>query len=576
MRERKSSLSRLLSPEKRHPESRKKYQYFIISIVFVFSFLYLSQSTHSNITIFKNVNLYRNRSVNSFAVSDGKFIGFNKVYKNAKIVDLKNSFITPGFIDSHGHSYYLGIEKSQCSLISSSSIYEIIKRLESCSTNTRSNFLFGLGWDQNLWVNKTLPSYKDLSSPKLDNFNIILTRVDYHAYWINNKFLQTLKLPIDFKVDGGTIILDESNNPTGIFIDNAMQLIDSMKPVSTDQEYLDALVLASNELTKYGITTINDAGLPPHLINLMKQAIDKDLFKPRNYIMINCPNQTEICESKVDPILLFNKNGGKLYKDKLLVKSVKLLLDGAIGSYGAKFFEPYSDAPLKTGFLRIPASRVNEIVFKWAKLGYQVNQHAIGDMANNIALNAIEHSIKHLTLNNNHRFRIEHAQVIKDTDVSRFKELNVIASIQPTHATTDMKYALSRLGDARLQNAYLTCTFKKIGVGIALGSDFPVENSNPLFGIYSAVTRLDHHGDSPDGKDGWYQKEKIGFDDAFDGFTSDASFASFSENIVGKVDVGYFADFVVWDRDFTRDVADLLRAKAVTTFIGGTVVYQKD
>ncbi|KAJ3397967.1 hypothetical protein HDU92_000068 [Lobulomyces angularis] len=545
----------------------------------------------------------KNSLISTFVVKDDKFIidtdDFNenlKNHPNAEVIDAKNKLITPGLIDSHGHSLFLGEQLLKCNLKGSKSVFEIRSKLLVHLQQEKLNknqWIYGIGWDQTLWSTE-FPTFHDLESELLSQFPIILTRIDYHCYWLNRKAIEFVKpyLPTDLKVEGGEILL-VNGNISGIFLDNAMSFVDLAKPLITEAEILKAFKLANDELLRYGVTSMHDAGLRPSEINILKKAVDLKYFKVKNYVMINCFDMLKLCDEEVDKDVLYFTNNNNIYKNLISVRSVKLFLDGALGSWGAKLLAPYSgkyklsitdkmiqlmflkDDTSKNGFLRIPEKELPDIVRKWSLKGYQVNIHAIGDEANKIALDAMEQSYMSDNFKNDKRFRIEHAQILRLTDIGRFKNMSIIASMQPTHATSDMKYAEKRLGPQRILGAYAWKTLINAGVTLALSSDFPVEPVNPLQGIYSAVTRKDKFGDSPHGKNGWYPNEKLSITESLKGFTINGAFSSFQENLVGSIENGKFADFVIFDKDFINyeGELDILKSKVLSTVVNGELVF---
>ncbi|KAJ3277580.1 hypothetical protein HK104_003193, partial [Borealophlyctis nickersoniae] len=395
------------------------------------------------------------------------------------------------------------------------------------------------------------------SDPRLASVPIYLVRIDGHASWANGKVLAIAAkvLPSDpGKVEGGEIVLGSDGKPTGIFVDNAMSFVgEQVQPIPDEEQRSQQLELATKEMLKYGLTGIHDAGVDPADLPFLQRAVDLGRLPVRMYAMILCRNQTGYCGDRVPEDLLHKNYGGRLY-----VRSAKLMLDGALGSWGAAMIK-----------------------------GFQVNIHAIGDFANKLVLDAFEGNMQRWDKEARQprgadlRLRIEHAQIMTLPDVYRTAKLGVIPSVQPTHCTSDMSYVESRIGK-RAEGAYIWKTFLDAGVHhLPLGSDFPIERVNPLLGIYAAVTRKAANGTSPHGPDGWHPREKLSPEEALRGFTLDAAYASFQEEQSGSIAVGKLADFAVFDRDFLAAAStgtvegeqSILQAKCVATVVDGVVAY---
>ncbi|MEX1055150.1 MAG: amidohydrolase, partial [Rhodothermales bacterium] len=361
---------------------------------------------------------------------------------------------------------------------------------------------------------------------------------------------------------GGKILRDEDGEPTGIFIDAAMSLLSEHVPEADEAHRAEALRRVLEETARLGLTGVHDAGISMDDINLYRTAIDEDRFDLRLYGMIGGVGSTldTMCES--GPILSY---GGRLS-----VRSVKLYIDGALGSRGAALLEPYADDPSNTGLLRKAPDAFTEEVKSVLRCGFQANTHAIGDRGNRVALQAYEEAIGELGPGPG-RHRIEHAQIVHPDDFVRFHELHVIASMQPTHATSDMYWAGDRVGEARLAGAYSWRTFLDNGVALTFGSDFPVEAVNPLLGFHAAVTRQDAAG-WPDG--GWLPEQRVTRDEALRAFTIGAAYAAFQEDEVGSLEAGKYADFVVLSKNImTIPPSEILETDVLATYLGGRRIY---
>lgn len=484
--------------------------------------------------------------------------------KPTKTVDLGGKTVIPGLIDAHGHVMGLGFSQLDVNLAGIKSLDSTLSKLkEFVQKNPELNWITGRGWNQTLWKENQFPVAKDLDKIVGDK-PVFLRRIDGHAGWANSEALKLAGISKEtIDPDGGKIIRDKSGNPTGVFIDNAMYLIGSKIPDKTREESEKALLLSLKEMAEMGLTGVHDAGISASDYDLYKDFADDGKLTTRIYAMIGGSGR--------DFDVISAKGILKNYaNDKLFVRSVKLYEDGALGSRGAAMIHPYSDDPANRGLLFHNEAELTEMMLKVASKGYQVNTHAIGDEANYVVLNAIEAVTKKLKLID-HRFRIEHAQIVQLSDIPRFKELNVIASMQPTHATSDKNMAEARVGAERIKGAYAWRKFLDQGTILAAGSDFPVEYSNPFFGLYSAVTRQDHEGNPVNG---WYPEEKLTRVEALKAFTIDAAWAGFMQDVTGSLELGKWADFIVLDQDyFKTPESEIWKIKVEQTWLGAKKVY---
>ncbi|RUS28275.1 hypothetical protein BC938DRAFT_482081 [Jimgerdemannia flammicorona] len=542
-----------------------------------------------------NANVYtvdeRGLKANAFVVENGKFvdIGSEKEimerWPNVKRkIDLHNRTVVPGLIDSHGHLMEYGHILAQPRLNDARSVEEvraILKLYVENSSNItyleKGPWLQGWGWDQTLFPSKSFPTAADLDvDPVLASIPIVLRRRDGHASWINGRVIALLRLNgVDLDhavVDGGEIVRDPG---LGVLLDNAMDLVDQYIPPFTEKQNQAALSSAISALHSVGITSIHDAGVSPDTIEFYKRSHEAGRFRLRNYIMIKCPSLNVYCGNEVPKF--------ETIDGILKLNSVKLFMDGALGSWGAAMLEPYQDDPSKSGILRSDPSIFPELVKQWIDNGYQVNTHCIGDRGNRIILDSYERNLVSIFGNdleklrqNDYRLRIEHAQILTPSDIQRTGRLAILPSMQPTHATSDMGYAESRLGYERTKyGAYAWRSFLDSGVpALPLGSDFPVESPDPRKGIYSAVTRRYANGSSPHGPDGWFPEQRLSRMEALRGFTLDAAYGAFMEESIGSISKNKFADFVVFDQDIlTVPEHDILNAMVLATVIGGHIVF---
>ncbi|MBI3788904.1 MAG: amidohydrolase, partial [Ignavibacteriales bacterium] len=417
-----------------------------------------------------------------------------KKFKTKKVVDLHGKSVFPGLIDAHGHMMSLGISKLTFDLVGSSSEAEAAARVkERVDQSKPERWIRGRGWDQNRWKSKKFPTHEvlDIVAP---NNPVLLSRVDGHAIWVNKRALEIAEITKDTPdPDGGKIVRDAKGNPTGVFVDNAMRLVGKFLPPLSEDEATQAMNLAVQECLKYGITTVHDMGVDAKEIELYQHLIDSNQFPFRVYAAIGGAGSTwsqyiGTDSSGVKKQQLIGYGGNKLW-----VRAIKLYIDGALGSRGAALLEPYSDDPGNRGLTVTSEEALRKTIDEALLNGFQVLTHAIGDRGNNIVLNTYEAALKAHPVSD-HRLRVEHAQVLYANDITRFKQLGVIPSMQPTHCTSDMYWAEARLGPTRVLGAYAWRSLLETGVIIAGGSDFPVEHANPMFGIYAAVTRQDQQG----------------------------------------------------------------------------------
>ncbi|KAF7315179.1 Amidohydrolase 3 [Mycena indigotica] len=493
--------------------------------------------------------------------------------------------IVPGLADAHAHLLQQGY-KMQLQLDGANSIEEVVERIKAYIVahpkvhQDPNRWIEGMGWDQNRW-GSTFPTAEDLSrDPVLKGRPILLYRVDVHAAWVSERALELMQpFPKDSEIEGGSIVRDSDGNPTGIFLDNAMALIPN-PPWSSDQ-YLDFFNAAVSEALKYGLTSVHDAATDPASVAFLKEHNGRSRKSPckptpaiRLYLMAApfAENYTNWEPSKIERLESYGRHG------RLTLRSVKLFTDGAIGSWGAALLDAYSDKPETRGIMRSSPEAMDQLIRAAWDAKLQVNVHCIGDRANKVVLDVFENILADGTNVAAFRPRIEHAQIMQSSDLERIGRLGVIASVQPTHATSDMSYAEARLGPERITGAYAYQTLLQASPQhvLPLGSDFPVEGVNPLLGFFAAVTRLDVDGDSPHGPGGWFPNERLTRTQALKGMTLDAAYASFAENELGSLTISKRADFVVLDHDIMRiPAAEILGTRVVATVIDGKVAYGK-
>ncbi len=531
-----------------------------------------------NFKIFHNVTGYtvKNDSLFIFHVlvfnEDGRIIDVGDKeliaqYPNATRINGNGNTLLPGLIDAHGHVLGLGYTKMEVDLSGLKSLDKVLEVLKNYKNeHPAKDWITGRGWNHTFWENSNLPSAKELDSI-IPNKPVWLKRVDSHAGWANSLALQKAGIDQDTPdPDGGKILRFENSKPTGILIDEGMSLVDRVVPEYSEEKDAEALEKALEIFKSFGLTSVHDPGIIGSNYLLYKSFVDQGLMTTRIYAMILGTGENFDRLSVDGPVASYGK-------DLLALRSVKLFSDGALGSRGAAMLEPYSDEPDNYGLLFYTDEELKNSIRKATKKGFQVNIHAIGDRANRQVLDAFERVDKNQAIRAL-RNRIEHAQIVSLEDIPRFKNLNIIASVQPTHATSDMNMAESRLGKERMPGAYAWHQFVKQGTIIAGGSDFPVESANPFLGLYAAVSRQDLDG-NPEG--GWYPDEKMTRFEAFKAFTVNAAYAAFQEDVIGTLEPGKWADFIIVDTDIFEDpIEKIWQTKVLQTWLAGEKIYQND
>jgi len=503
--------------------------------------------------------------------TDGKIVATGKADElavrdaSAQSVDGAGRTLLPGLIDAHGHVMGLGFLSTQLDLTTTKSLADALAAVRAYSAqHAQAAWIRGRGWNQAIWKLGRFPTARELdgASGKRPAW---LERVDGHAGWANSAALraagidQTTKDP-----PGGRIERDAHGVPTGVLVDGAMELIDKIVPTPTAAESAAALDAALAEMARVGLTGVDDAGVDASTFALYKKYADERKLTARIYAMIGDTGTDFEALSKDGPVVGY---GGGF----LSLRAVKLYADGALGSRGAALLAPYSDDPKNSGLLFHAPAELTAMIAKALGKGYQVCIHAIGDGGNREVLDAFAAAYEQVGKGAQLRNRVEHAQVVAVEDIPRFVPLKLIASMQPTHATSDMNMAEDRVGAERLKGAYAWRAFLDQGTVIAAGSDFPVESPNPFFGIHAAVTRQDH-GDRPPG--GWRPEQKMTLVEAFRAFTLDAAYAGHQEKTLGTLEPGKWADFIVIDRDIFAIAPEKIWSTVVQeTWVGGKRVY---
>ena len=497
-------------------------------------------------------------------VETGDATALRKKYPNARLVDGHGKTLLPGLIDAHGHVFDLGFEAVEIQLFDTHSLEEAQARIRAyAAANLQRTWLLGDGWNQVTWQLGRFPLASELDAAVADR-PVVLSRVDGHAKWLNTKALRAAGITRNTSdPPGGRIERDAAGNPSGVLVDKAMLLVEKIIPRPSDADMSAALKAALTNMNSVGLTGVGDAGINSAEAAVYRKMADQGLLTVRIYAMIRGTGADFQALSQQGPLLGY-ANG------TLSIRAVKLFADGALGSRGAALLAPYSDMPTQHGLLFMSAAEMQHSIETALQAGYQVNIHAIGDAANHQVLDAFAAAYKDVG-GRELRNRIEHAQVVELSDIPRFKQLDLIASMQPTHATSDKNMAEDRIGKERLKGAYAWRTFLDQGTRIAGGSDFPVESDNPFFGLHAAVTRTDHSNQPPGG---WHPEQAMTLVEAFRAFTLDAAYAEQQENSLGSLEPGKWADFILIDRDlFKIAPAEIWKIKVEQTWLAGRRVY---
>ncbi len=477
------------------------------------------------------------------------------------VIDAGGKTVLPGLIDAHAHVYGLGFAKSTLDLVGVQSLAAATKRIgDYAKSNPNVRWIQGRGWNQVLWPVKKLPTAADIDSVVSDR-PVWLRRIDGHAGWANSAALRIAGVDDDTPDPiGGKIIRDQRGHATGVLIDKAMNLMVRHVPEPDKNDYRRAIKTAIDSLVAEGITGVHDAGIDLTNVEVYLSMADIDELDMRIYAMLG--GARDVLDAVGKPL----RGQGN---DRLDIAAVKLYADGALGSRGAALLEPYSDDAENRGLPFWTQDELNAFVAKANTLGFQVGIHAIGDRGNRMALDAFAHAQgNELSLLRN---RVEHAQIIALDDIPRFAELGVIASMQPTHATSDKNMAEDRVGPERIRGGYAWRRLLDSGAVIASGSDFPVELSNPFHGLYAAISRQDRDG-QPTG--GWYPDQALTRIEALHSFTLAAAYAAHQEDRMGSLEPGKWADFIVIDHDyFEIPVDEIDDIRVLQTWVGGKKVF---
>ncbi len=545
-----------------------KYNLFVIFALFCFALSSCYQGDQADLII-HNAQIYSCDEdftvYEAMAIRDGKILQLGPEreilngYKCDQIIDAQMRPIYPGFYD--GHCHFLGYAKSlsEVDLNGSNSFEEVVERVKAYEATNELEWIQGRGWDQTLWAVDSFPNnaiFNDLFPDK----PLLIRRVDGHAALANAKALEIAGITSETKIDGGFIGV-ENGVLTGLLLDNAYDSVAKHIPQMAPDKKLTFLQKAENNLFAAGLTSINDAGI---------EAVDRELYvnwyansdlRIKDYAMLFPDNEN----------MNFATKEGIYKKGNLHIRSFKIIADGALGSRGACLLKPYTDEHDHLGFMLRDSAALFDIASLAKEIDYQINTHCIGDSANRTMLNIYAQVIQDKL---DHRWKIEHAQVLAESDFDLFEAIRILPSVQPTHCTSDMRWAEERLGSERIVFAYAYKKLLEKAGKVVLGTDFPIERIYPLETFYAAVTRMDRDGYPTEG---FYPNEVLTREEALKGMTIWAAFSNFEENERGSLEEGKAADFVMLTQDIMKiEASEILSTFVVQTYLDGEMVYNAE
>jgi predicted amidohydrolase YtcJ len=508
----------------------------------------------------------------AFATGRGKILDVGSTqeirqrHSKANIVDLDGQTVMPGIVESHGHLLSLGQSFLELNLEGVQTVREVVVRVRERTLESKAGeWIIGWGWDEGAWA-ADYPDNVDLSQASPNN-PVYLRGLHGFAGWVNDKALEIagIDAATPNPANGEIIRNPETWFPTGILTNRAQELVTSKIPPMAQEQVEKALILAHQECLKYGLTSVHEARVTRSMLNAFRDLNRRGELAILIYTMLDWTD-----EDLIDACL----NLGPFVDpgNMLTVRCVKIFVDGALGSRGAAFLRPYSDAPGTIGVITTPEAAVYQLTKRSLQSGYQVAVHAIGDLANRITLNAYRRALEEVPVPD-HRLRVEHAQVVALDDIPKFAPLGIVVSMQPPHCTSDMPWAEERVGPERILGAYAWRSFLETGIHLALNSDFPGETLNPFYGMYAAETRQSPEG-VPEG--GWYPDQCLNREEVLKAYTIEAAFSGFEENLKGQIAAGMLADFIVLSADIMMVTSrQLLGLQVEKTYVGGQLKYDR-
>ena len=539
---------------------------YLYAAFLILTFIGCQQKTPVDILVI-NANVYtvnsQQQKASAFAVANGKFMAIGSTkdiqekYKSSQVIDANGKPVYPGLIDAHCHFLGMGLVEQKVRLEGTESFEEVLDELIAFQNVHKLSYITGRGWDQNNWSVKEYPTKHKLDS-LFPNTPIAIRRVDGHALLANQAAINLAKVTVDTPFSGGEI-LQKNGELTGVFIDKPMDLILETIPKPSAKETSQALKLAEEKCFSLGLTTVNEAGLERSEIEIMDSLQKNNEMKIRVYAMAS---------ANKDNLDYYLDKG--IYKtDRLHVRSFKYYGDGALGSRGAAMKIAYSDKVHHHGALIFSVDNLQKTAERIANSDFQMNTHAIGDSTNYIVLKTYKKALKG---EKGRRWKIEHAQIMDVNDFHYFDD--IMPSIQPTHATSDMYWAKDRVGDERIKSSYAYKKLLNTYGKVALGTDFPVEKVNPMLTFYAAVARKDVKGFP---EKGFQMENALSRTETLKGMTIWAAYSNFEENEKGSIEAGKFADFVVLNQDImTIPIGVVPTVKVLKTFVNGELVYEKN
>lgn len=500
--------------------------------------------------------------VQACAILDGKIVATGRTdellfsYQSDSVLDLRGGQVFPGLIDGHGHFYGYAMNQEQVNLVGTTSWEECVSLVEEFAKQHTTGWILGRGWDHTRWPKQQFPDLK-LLDEKFPDQPVFLRRIGGHTAIANTRALEMAGITTSTRVAGGSIF-KKNGRLTGVLLDNAMDLVDKVVPKTTDAEITRLLVAAEKKLFAVGLTTVDDAGLDLHIINLIDSLQRAGILQMRVYAMAN-PTPENFAR--------FLKSG-PYQTERLTVRCFKAYCDGDLGSRGACLLRPYKDDPSNSGLILTDPDSLRAWAAKIHAAGLQMATHCIGDSANRMMLRIYGEVLKG---KNDARWRIEHAQVVDTNDFAKFRQYSIWPSVMPIHAMSDRHWSEDRVGKERMKGAYAYKTLYLQNHRITFGSDFPVEDINPILGYHAAVARVDLE-DNPYG--GFHKEEAVGRDTALRAMTIWAAMSNFEDKVKGSIEVGKYADLVVLDQDLaTMTEKQIPYSRIRYTMLNGKIVF---